>query len=249
MKQPPMWPARTRPRLPGLPVLAAFAVVTLAGCAGGKVTQLTQYHAQPTRADAVYVYDFDITPTQVATERGLFAKRGAGATPLQPDAAQAKLAMQVQDEVANAIVQHLQAQHVRAIRSWVAAPAGQNVLLVKGRFDTVDSGDRTRRILIGLGAGKSQVSASVQVWYRPAAGAPQLLQTCQASADSGHMPGMAETVGLGAAAGHLVVSAATGAGLHTVAETTRAPALDDAGRMGASIAKQVAQIAAVPAGL
>ncbi|MBC8831786.1 DUF4410 domain-containing protein, partial [Escherichia coli] len=71
---------------------------------------------------------------------------------------------------------------------------------------------------IGLGAGKSEVGASVTVVFRPASGTPQPLGTFSASANSGHMPGMVETAGVGAAAGRLATSAAVGAGMHGVSE-------------------------------
>jgi hypothetical protein len=113
---------------------------------------------------------------------------------------------------------------------------------VKGSFETIDSGNRRRRILIGLGAGKSQVSSSVQILYQPAGGPPRLVQTFNATADSGKAPGIAETAGVGAAAGSIATSAAVGGGLHAVSETKRAGVSADAKRLADAVAKQIAQI-------
>jgi hypothetical protein len=98
--------------------------------------------------------------------------------------------------------------------------------------------------LIGLGAGKSEVGASVQILYQPADGSPVPLQSFSADADSGHMPGVAETAGVGAAAGHLATSAAAGAALHGVSEVKRDSISADAKKLADSIAKQVAATSA-----
>ena len=43
-------------------------------------------------------------------------------------------------------------------------PAGtQNALLIKGQLVSIDEGNRTVRLIIGLGAGRSDVRAHVQV--------------------------------------------------------------------------------------
>src|SRR5258708_22062561 len=95
-----------------------------------------------------------------------------------------------------------------AIRADSPAPVDQNVLIVQGSFETIDAGNRRRRILVGLGAGKSQVGTSVQVLYQPAGEAPRFIQSFEAKADSGKAPGVAGTAGIGAAAGPVAASAA-----------------------------------------
>ena len=115
------------------------------------------------------------------------------------------------------IVKQLQSMGLRAVRADSPAPADRNVLIVQGSFETIDAGNRRRRILVGLGAGKSQVGTSVQLVYQPAGETPRLIQSFDANADSGKAPGVAETAGVGAAAGHVATSAAAGVGLHGVA--------------------------------
>jgi hypothetical protein len=191
---------------------ASAAVIVLcallAGCAGG-VSNTAQYSAQPqVRPDNIYVYSFDSTPNQVKLDNGgVIQKMTSQFDGTSTAQKQAQEAAEVREQVANEIVRQLQSMGLRAIRSDVPAPADQNVLLVQGKFDTIDSGNRRRRILIGLGAGKSELSTSVQLLYKPAGGAPRLVQSFDASADSGKMPGIAETAGVGAAAGHLATSA------------------------------------------
>jgi hypothetical protein len=129
-----------------------------------------------------------------------------------------------------------------AVRMDGPAPAGHSALIVEGRIDTMDAGSKRRRMVIGLGAGKSEVGATVAVLYQPANGAPQPLFSFQAKADSGHMPGMAETAGVGAAAGHVATAAVAGGGLHGVSEAKRDTLSSDADKLARSIAKQLEQV-------
>jgi hypothetical protein len=68
-----------------------------------------------------------------------------------------------------------------------------------------------------------------------------LVESFDASADSGKMPGIAETAGVGAVAGHAATSAAAGAGLKGYTEAKHATLAAVAKKLGESIATQVAQ--------
>jgi hypothetical protein len=221
----------------------ALCAILLTGCAGS-ITNASQYPAQPQiRPDEIYVYSFVSTPDQVKLDSsGLMQKLKSQFDTTSATQKQSADAIEVRELVANEIVRQLQSMGLHAVRSDVPAPADRNVLLVTGSFESIDAGNRRRRMLIGLGAGKSEVSTSVQVMYKPAGAAPRLVQTFDANADSGKAPGVAETAGVGAVAGHVATSAAAGVGVHGVSETRHAGVSEDAKRLGGSIAKQLAQI-------
>jgi hypothetical protein len=220
----------------------AFCAVLLTGCAGG-VTNVSAFPAAAqVRPETIYVYAFESTPDQVKLDGGLLQKvktqfDGASTTKKQADDA-----LEVREQVADEIVKQLQSMGLHAVRADSPAPADRNVLIVQGSFETIDAGNRRRRMLVGLGAGKSQVGTSVQVVYQPAGEMPRLVQSFDAKADSGKAPGVVETAGIGAAAGHVGTSAAAGVGLHAVSETKHAGVSADAKRLADSVAKQVAQI-------
>jgi hypothetical protein len=221
-----------------------FCSALLSGCAGGSISGATQAGAQPQiRPDNIYVYTFNSSPDQVKLDNGGMLKKLKsqldGSSVAQQQSADA---LAVREQVANEIVHQLQSMGLRAIRSDIPAPADQNVLLVQGSFDTIDSGNRRRRVLIGLGAGKSEVSSSVQILYKPAGSTARLVQSFNATGDSGKAPGMAETAGVGAAAGSLATSAVVGGGLHAASETKKAGVSADAQRLADAVAKQVEQI-------
>ncbi|KJK20503.1 hypothetical protein UB46_32460 [Burkholderiaceae bacterium 16] len=191
------------------------------------------------RADVIYVQAFDASPDQVKLDSGIAQKlktmvSGSSSANEQMQAAQA-----AREEVSDEIVRQLQAKGLNAVRSDAPAPANGNALIGAGNFQKLDEGMRRRRMLIGLGAGKSEVGASVQLLYKPAGSTPVLLETFTADANSGHIPGMAESAGLGAAAGHLTMTAAAAASVHGATEVKRTTLSGDAQRLGDSIAKQV----------
>jgi uncharacterized protein DUF4410 len=217
--------------------------VLLTGCAGGNITNASQVGTQTTvRPDNVYVYTFDADPQQVKLDGGMLQKLKTQLSGSSAEQKQVADAAEVREQVADEIVHQLQAMGLHAVRANGPAPADQNVLLVQGSFDTIDSGNRRRRTLIGFGAGKSQVSSSVQILYKPAGGVPHLVQNFNADADSGKAPGVVETAGVGAAAGSIATTAAVGVGLHGVSETRSAGVSSDAKRLGDAVAKQIGQI-------
>jgi len=225
----------------------AFSAMLLSGCAAASVTNTAQY-ATPmqTAPQSVYVYTFAGSPEAVKLDNsGIVRKLGAsfpGASNASQESKQAQEAVAASNELTDEVVAKLQSMGVRAIRTDAQPPADQNVMIVEGNVSSIDAGSQRRRTLIGLGAGKSEVKAQVQVLYKPAGGMPQLVQTFDADANSGHMPGVAETAGVGAAAGHIATSAAVGGALHVGSEHKSDTVTSDAKKLADSVAKQIAQI-------
>lgn len=232
--------ARNAKRLAGTALVAGSLL--LSGCASGAPTMMQTTATLPIRADVIYVYSFDATPDQVKTDSGMMQQLKSAMSGETSAQKQYQTAMDTREQVADEIVRKLQTMGLRAQRVNGAAPANGNALVVEGSFQTIDEGKRRRRMLIGLGAGKSEVGASVQIVYKTAEGASIPLQSFDADANSGHMPGLAETAGVGAAAGHVAMAATTGASLHGVAEVKRDSVAGDAKKLGDSIAKRIADI-------
>ncbi|WP_109482509.1 DUF4410 domain-containing protein [Paraburkholderia sp. C35] len=221
----------------------AFSAMLLSGCAAASVTNTAQYSTL-TQANPqnVYVYTFASNPETVKLDNsGLIHKLSASFSGSSQNS-QTEEAVAASDALTDEVVAKLQKMGMHAIRTDAPPPADQNVLIVEGAVASIDAGNHRRRTLIGLGAGKSEVTAHVQVLYKPAGGMPQLVQTFDADANSGHMPGVAETAGVGAAAGHIATSAAVGGALHVGSEHKNDTVTSDAKKLADSVAKQVAQI-------
>jgi hypothetical protein len=215
------------------------------GCASAMPVVQAPGPLPTVKAEIVYVYAFDATADQVTLDDSSLLHKFMAMTNGTPTAEQQQqAALKAREQLADNLVHQLQAIGVPAMRVDGPAPAGRNALIVEGQFEKIDAGNRRRRILIGLGAGKSEVGATVAVLYRPANGTPQPLVTFSAKADSGHMPGVAETAGVGAAAGQIATSAAVGGGLHGVSEAKGDTVSSDTAKLAKSIAKQLAAVSA-----
>lgn len=225
--------------------LATLTAATLlaAGCASAATTLTQDFAPMPARPDVIYVQTFAANPDQVQVDRRMMQKIMAMAGTDSKAGNAVRDAMEAREQVSDEIVRQLRAKGLNAERLDGPVPAGVNALVVTGNFDKIDEGNMRRRMIVGLGAGKSDVGASVELSYQPANGAPFAVQGFHASADSGHLPGAAETAGVGAAAGHLAMSAAAGGAAHGVSEMTHDSVYNDATRLADSIAKQVAAAA------
>lgn len=226
--------------------LALAGAMLFGGCAGHAAT--THVVPQPAssntlaRPGIVYVDTFDVDPALVQSGASLVARMQSTWSGQTDAGARATLAHDVQDAAANEIVSRLQAAGLVAMRVSGTAPPGRDALVVKGRFERVDAGNKARRVVIGLGAGKSTVSVAIEVWYLAADGRTELVETSESSADSGRAPGLAESLGAGAAADHIAQSAAVGGVVHHDAEAKRTPPVDEARRIGDAAADEVRKL-------
>jgi hypothetical protein len=75
-------------------------------------------------------------------------------------------------------------------------PIYNNTLLVTGRLIDVDEGNRFTRIALGFGAGESRLDTEVHV-YRVVEGEKAEVLTFTTHADSGRMPGLLPSMGVG----------------------------------------------------
>jgi hypothetical protein len=196
------------------------------------------------RPQVVLVDSFAASANEVTLDQGLSteveeaikADRGTSRTQQEVQAGR-----QVADALADKLVVEIRDMGLRAERG-SALPAGiQNAVLIKGQLVSIDEGNRTERVLIGLGAGRSDVRAQVQVYELTAAGR-QLIDTIEVDAKSGLAPGMAETMGVGGLTGHLLVSTVVGGGLHVADEVIGADVVADADRAAKGIAKQLSAL-------
>jgi hypothetical protein len=110
--------------------------------------------------------------------------------------------------------------------------------LIFGQLVSIDQGNEAERVIIGLGAGRSDVEARVQV-YESTAGRRIPIETMQGTAKSSLMPGAAETLGVGGLTGHLLVSAAITAGSQVANQTLSANVDSEAGRLADKVSDQL----------
>jgi len=201
-------------RKAGFVACLAFAAL---GCATTAVTSESPTYGGAPKPQRILVYAFATAPEDVQLDHSLSAMawklEGVSASAERQEVGHA-----VADKLADHLVEKLRALSLPAERASGPAPRdGVPTVVIEGQFLAIDEGSRTERVVIGLGAGKSDVRTAVQTIEILPEGS-RLLDTFEINAKSGASPGMAETMGAGAAAGHLAVSAAVSVGKSVASE-------------------------------
>jgi hypothetical protein len=221
-----------------------LALMVLAACTSSRSQDLTGGMAL-TQPALVVIQDFAVSPQEVQLDAGLLARHEETRMAANgvPRTAQE---LAIGHEVANALADKLVAQvadlGLVAQRGREVPPNSGVGLLISGQLVSIDQGNRTERVAIGLGAGRSDVRVRAQVYEVTRPGDRRLIQEIEVDAKSGLKPGMAETMGAGALGGHLLVATAAGAGLSVVSETMSDTVVADADRAAAGIGKQLARL-------
>lgn len=193
-----------------------LALIATAGCTSVKLEE--QYSGSLPKPEQIIVFDFAVTPEDVKVDSGLSARAIRSMEGKEKDEEQEKVARKVAREFSKKLVQEISDMGLPAVHEEDSPIGGSSVnLLVRGSFISVDQGDRGERVAIGLGLGKSKVVVDVELVDWVAEG-EKVVDHFKVTAKSGYNPGMAETMGAGAAAGHLLVSAAVSTGAQTASE-------------------------------
>jgi len=223
---------------------AALIALALSACAPSNVETTEAYQgAKLPRPEVVVVNDFGVASDGVELDRGLGsrAKRVLGGSSADE---QRRVGRSVSEAVSQTLVAELRAAGLPAVRaSDPVGATGTTRLIVTGELLSIDQGNRTRRNLIGLGAGESRVASDAMVAYSVAEGSSRTLLSFRADAESSRKPGAAETMGVGAASGRLaesaVATASTGAGGEAVSDNLSPTVQADARRMARGIAEKI----------
>ncbi|MDR3531976.1 MAG: DUF4410 domain-containing protein [Rhodopila sp.] len=215
----------------------------LAACTHAQVQTVESYQGPPlSRPDHIFVAHFSIAPKQVRLDQGVGTRimRAADAEPLGAQELQAARATQA--ALAQALVGRLKRYGLPGEIATNNTGMGPG-LLVQGQIVSIDQGNRTRRVLIGLGAGKSSISADTQLYKLSETEPPRFIMAFKSQADSGRMPGAAETMGADAAAQRVGTAATLTGATHAEAETRRTTDTAKADQLANAIARRISRFA------
>ena len=192
--------------------LAAVCILSaaLAACAPTKVSITPEQGSleQLPQPSSVLVYTFAVSPDEVQLTQGIEPAIAQAVSGTPRTEQEIQLGHAVAQTIADEIVLQVQQMGLAATRASGQPPAYGNNALVQGQLISIDEGNQTERVVIGLGFGRSNVAASVQV-SSSNAGTITPIESVTVNAESGDMPGAAETMGVGGITGHLALSAAT----------------------------------------
>lgn len=222
-------------------VLAAAVFVAMLGaCTSVSVDPEAGAYEQLPQPNRVLVYNFAVTPQEVQLDAV-----GSAITSTFDGTADSTQEKQVGHAVAEALARHLVSSisdmGLFAERASGPMPTTGTDVLILGQLVSIDEGDAAERMIIGLGAGRSDVQAHVQV-YETVAGRNVPIESMTGAAKSSLMPGAAETMGVGALTGHLLVSTAITAGSQIANQTLSANVDSEAARLGDKVADQLQQL-------
>jgi hypothetical protein len=216
-------------------VLVALA---LPACAPTSVQATYQRNAPVPRPERVLVYDFTGSADEVHLDRGVGAQLEDMTSSQTQTQQQLEIGRAAARTLSQELVQHLNDMGLPAQRAFGAPTRWGNALVIEGQFVSIDQGNRTERLVIGLGAGGSDMQTKVQVYTTTPSGL-EPVQDFATNVASGYKPGMAETMGVGAAAGTLATSAAVGAGLGIGSEAWSADVTAEAKRTAKAVAERI----------
>jgi hypothetical protein len=216
----------------GVLILGLIAVGM--GCASAGVTSVVRPAAGSMiqRPGVLLVYDFAVGANDVMIDTlgAQFMSEGEDLTEKEQTARAAANAFSV------ALVEQLQKDGINAKRAERGDIPPLHALVLKGQFITIDEGSRFKRMVIGFGAGSSELRARVQAYQATESGLRRIAEA-EAEATGSKMPGMAIPVAGGAAMGSAATSAMISGGMN-IAKETRGAMNPDAERMAKKIAER-----------
>jgi hypothetical protein len=183
-----------------LPTLTAIAALLfLTACARTQISSERSTSSKIPKPGVIVVHDFSVSPDQVALDHtiGLRLQELVGT---QTDSVERlKLAQKIASLVATNVVTDLKKLGYESV---VASPDYRpptGSLTVEGQFFSIDQGNQRRRMIIGFGAGASEVRVLVQAFENSPTG-PQLVEDFYATVQSSRRPGLGPMGGAGATA-------------------------------------------------
>ncbi len=197
--------------------VAVSLLVAALGCAGASSQQTRQYAADGTlpRPPVLLVYDFAVNPQDALADT--FGEEFSPEP--EPPSKEMQEGRVVATALAEAVVAKLRKRGIHAERAVRSTPIPQHALVVKGQFLTIEKGSRAKRMIIGFGAGMTELRVRGQVYQMRETGLVRVSEG-EGRAHGDRMPGMAVPVGVGAAAGRVVTSAIISGGMNIVQEVT-----------------------------
>jgi len=194
-----------------------LAMLVVAGCASSKVTNLrSDNRGAIPRPERVLVHDFAATPDDVGGDAAIGGHYEYRSQPLTAE--EIEIGRKLGADVAAQLVDEIRSVGLNAQRAAGSGFVPRNGdLLIKGEFVEIDEGSKMKRMLIGFGAGASELKTHVEAYTVTEQG-PVRLGEASVKTEGGKMPGMLVPVGVGAAAGRAATSAAVSGGIAVAKE-------------------------------
>jgi hypothetical protein len=206
-------------------IAAGLSLASAAGCARMRAENVNVRGVGLPRPQLIVVHDFAVTAGDVAldTAVGQRVLQMMRETPVSEQ--ELKVGHEVARIVTENLVKELAKTGIPTVAAGSAVPVAGPSLAIEGHFVSVDEGNRLRRMVIGFGAGATEVRTLVQVYENTSDGR-RLVEDFYATVKSSRKPGMGPMAGAGAAAGRAATSAAVSTGVGVASERSQSVEAD-----------------------
>ncbi len=161
-----------------------LALLLVVGCASSGAYLGEEEIPPPVR---IIVYDFAASPADLPADSAVTGHYEESTTP--QTAEEVELGRRLGDRLAAQLVRDIRAMGLAVERAGSGLPPHAGDLVIRGEFVSIDEGSRTKRMLIGFGAGTANLQTLVEVYQVTATGL-QPIGSHEVEAGGGRMPGM-----------------------------------------------------------
>jgi Domain of unknown function (DUF4410) len=205
------------------------------GCAKANTKGLRRAHTARLPAPrGIVVYDFEPTAESIGLDTGRDVNEdGLGIT--NEELANRR---EVGRVLADVLAKELEGRGILTSRKTGSVEVTEGLMAVGGQIVTVDEGSRAKRVFIGFGSGKTQLTSVAQLYGMTPSGQTDLWEY-QNTAASGSKPGVLTTLPIGVAVqGLTLIVLIMNGGMSAMGELSAA-STSNAKRMGKELADAV----------
>jgi Domain of unknown function (DUF4410) len=150
-----------------------FATLLVAGCASTKVTDRQQLQTgYLPRPGTIWVYDFAASPNEVPANSVLASQYAIDVTSQTPQ--QIAEGRKLGADIAADLVGRIQAMGMPSQRAYADTRPRLNDIVIRGYLISVNKGSAAKRVVIGFGAGGSELKTAVEGYQMTAQGLRKL---------------------------------------------------------------------------
>jgi len=201
-------------------VIVGLAAASIAACARTSVENVSSRAIGLPKPQLIVVHDFGVSAGDVALDSGVGARLKLMIRETPAAEEEVKIGREVARIVTENLVKEISKLGVPAVPAAAAGPVSGPTLSIEGHFVSVDEGNRLRRMVVGFGAGASEVRTLVQVYETTNEGR-RLVEDFYTTVKSSIKPGMGPMAGVGAAAGRAASSAVLSGGIGIATERSQ----------------------------
>ena len=193
--------------------MAAMALTAMAGCARVSTEHVQKTTDRLPMPALILVHDYQVSPDEVQLDSALSSRvrRDVKGTPKTED--QLNVEQEVSRTLTTTLVDEIRKLGIPAEPARMASPVAGPTLSIEGQIVSIYEGNKAKRLVVGFGAGASEVRTLTQVYEVTSGDGHRLVEDFYTTAKSSRKPGFGPMAGVGAAAGMAASQMAAAGGL------------------------------------